>query len=63
MNLHKRFATALDRISFASSVARQRAAEAERAEQRDSSTDIADRLKLIVVRFEALADEMEAALN
>ena len=61
MTLHQRFANALGRITSASSVARQRQAEAERAERRGDE-GLAERLESVVSRFETLADEMEKAI-
>jgi molybdenum-dependent DNA-binding transcriptional regulator ModE len=51
------------RIASLSSVARNRAAEAQRAEVRGDEAALTERLEAMVSRFESLADEMEAALR
>ena len=63
MSVYERFSAATRRIASLSSVARNRAAEAQRAEVRGDETALVERLEPIVTRFETLADEMEAALR
>jgi hypothetical protein len=63
MSVYERFATATRRLASLSSVARNRADEARRAEVRGDEAALAERLEPTVSRFEALVDEMEAALR
>ena len=63
MSVYERFAAATRRVASLSSVVRNRAAEAQRAEVRGEEAILAERLEPIVSRFERLADEMEAALR